>query len=355
MAERPLKMTFTVNNIDVDDPTYKGRTWDQVEKALNDRETYIRSMEGLADKEARGPSTTNPCRNVIPTFPWEEKVKPFEKPASCTLKDWKHACLKYTVGRQCATLQLAKPEGNNSFDPAMIDALQDAIMDLQNQRSVRVVIVKSEGKFFSNGFDPKYLMSESSMTDAQITAIHKQFAKCLYFLSRLPQFTVALVQGSAMGAAVGLVCACDTVVSVRGAYYAMSETKLGAVPTVSIPYITRRITFIKNVYQLVLAGASLSAETAQTYGIVNEVVEDESGLEAESKVICERLTLCAPGAVAATKEVVLNTVGLPPTSFMLNYVADIVAEVRKGPESKSGVQAIQSREKPAWVKASVVP
>lgn len=348
-------MTTQYNNIDVDDPQYKGRTWDQVEKALNDRESYIKSVDGQLEKDERGPTATNPCRNVVPNFPWEEKIKPFEKPASCTHKDWKHTCLRYIIGRQCATLQLAKPDGNNSFDPAMLDALQDAIMDLQNQRHVRVVVIKSEGKFFSIGFDPKYLMSESAMPEDQIARTHKQYAKILYFLSRLPQFTVALVQGSAMGAAVGLICACDTVVSVRGAYYAMSETKLGAVPTVSIPYITRRITFIKNVYQLVLAATSLSAETAQTYGIVNEVVEDEAGLEAECKVVCERLTLCAPGAVAATKEVVLNTVGLPPTHYMLNYVADIVAEVRKGPEAKSGVQAIQSREKPAWVKASIAP
>merc|ERR1719245_953920 len=124
-------------------------------------------------------------------------------------------------------------------------------------------------------------MSESSMTENQIAGIQAQFARILHAFQSLPCLTVALIQGTAMGAAVGLVCACDVVLSVKGAFYAMSETKLGAVATTSIPYITRRITYIKNVYQLVLAGASLSAETAKDYGIVNEVVEDERALEAE--------------------------------------------------------------------------
>merc|ERR1712060_450960 len=112
-------------------------------------------------------------------------------------------------------------------------------------------------------------------SEEDIKVVQLQFGKILYFLQKLPQLTIALVQGSAMGAAVGLVCACDIVLSVKGAFYAMSETKLGAVATTSIPYITRRITYIKNVFQLVLAGASLSAETAKEFGIVYEIVDDE--------------------------------------------------------------------------------
>merc|ERR1712150_253590 len=161
--------------------------------------------------------------------------------------------------------------------------------------------------------------------------------------------------GSAMGAAVGLVCACDMVISVKGAFFAMSEAKLGAVPTTSIPYITRRIIYIKNTYQLILAGASLSAETAKEYGIVSEVVDDEKGLDAELKNLCLKLTVCAPGAIAATKEIVMNTTGVPPSSFMMNYVASVLTEVRKGPEARGGIEAIQSKKKPPWAEVPIVP
>ncbi|CAL1141761.1 unnamed protein product [Cladocopium goreaui] len=174
-------------------------------------------------------------------------------------------------------------------------------------------------------------------------------------LRRLPQLTVALLQGTAMGAGIGLVCACDYVISAKGAFFTMSEAKLGAVPSAALPYITRRCTFIKNVYQLVLAGARLTAEVAEEYGFVDKVVDDVKDLEAECQAVCDRMTLCAPGAVAATKEVVMNTVGVPPSSFMLNYVAGIVADIRKGPESKAGMEAVMSKSRPKWADTAVVP
>mmetsp|Transcript_3901 Transcript_3901/g.9467 ORF Transcript_3901/g.9467 Transcript_3901/m.9467 type:complete len:351 (+) Transcript_3901:56-1108(+) len=343
--------------LDPDDPDFKGRTWDEVERALDERDKFLVSASGHdgAYKEARGPSVIDPSKPKFATFPWEERIEPFEKPASCTLKSWKHACLKCTFGKQTVTLQFNKAATNNTLDPDMLNALQDAIMDLQERSEVRVVILKSEGKLFSNGFDPKYLMSESSMTENQIAATQMQFAKILYFWQKLPQLTVALIQGSAMGAAVGLVCACDMVYAVKGAYFAMSETKLGAVATTSVPYILRRITYIKNAYQLVLAGASLPADSAKEYGIVTEIVEDAAGLEAECKALCDKMTLCAPGAVAATKEIVANTLGVPPSSFMLDYVASVLAEVRKGPEAQGGIEAIQSKRKPKWAEFPIAP
>lgn len=342
--------------LDPDDPAYRGQTWDKVEQALDERDQLMMAMSGydIEQEEERGPSYINPCKPMYNTFPWEEQIEPFEKSASCTAKNWKHTCLSYTLGKQSATVKFTNSDKKNVIDPAMLDALQDAIMDLMNQPQVRVVFIKAEGKLFSNGFDPKYLMSESNLTEKDIAKTQLQFAKCLYFLSRLPCLTVALIQGTAMGAAVGLVCACDVVISVKGAFYAMSETKLGAVATTSIPYITRRITYIKNVYQLVLAGSSLSASTAQEFGIVNDVVDDEAALEAEAQKICTNMTVCAPGAVAATKEVVMNTVGVPPSSFMMNYVANVISEVRKGPEFKGGIESIQSKKKPMWGEVPIV-
>mmetsp|Transcript_88643 Transcript_88643/g.180698 ORF Transcript_88643/g.180698 Transcript_88643/m.180698 type:complete len:351 (+) Transcript_88643:83-1135(+) len=350
-------MALPLPSTNPDDPNFRGKTWDQVEAALDNRDQYIMAMADVdpAYEEERGPTFTDPARPLYTTFPWEEKIEPFAKPPSCTLENWKHTCLKYSLGKHSATLQFDKGTMNNTLDPAMLDALQDAICDLQTRSSVRVVILKSSGKLFSNGFDPKYLISETMLTEEDITKVQLQFGKILYFWQRLPQLTIALVQGSTMGAAVGLVCACDMVISVKGAFYAMSETKLGAVATTSIPYITRRIRFIRNVYQLVLAGASLSADTAKEYGIVSEVVDSEADLETKCKSICDLMTLCAPGAVAATKEVVMNTVGVPVSSFLLNYVASVARDVRQGPEARSGIQSIQDKKKPVWASAAIVP
>lgn len=318
---------------------------------------FLASLNGtdIDGTEPRGPSYQEPCNPLYSNFPWEEKVDNFSKPASCTHKNWKHQCLEYKLGSQCATLRMDAGDEQNGLNPAMLDALQDAIMDLQDRADVRVVILRSTGKFFSCGFDPKHLLAESTISDEDIIAFQIQYAKILYFLQRLPQLTVALLQGTAMGAGIGLVCACDYVISVKGAFFTMSEAKLGAVPSAALPYITRRCTFIKNVYQLVLAGARLNAEVAEEYGFVDKVVDEIKDLEAECQAVCDRMTLCAPGAVAATKEVVMNTVGVPPSSFMMDYVAGIVSDIRKGPECKAGMDAVQNKSRPKWADTAIVP
>lgn len=349
-------MTMPFALVDPDDPKYRGRTWGDIEVELNLRDAVQSAIAGydVEAPEESGPDFAHPSRPLYASFPWEERVESFTKPASCTLKNWRHDCLKYVITGQCATLTFAKGATNNTLDPAMLDALQDAILDLQGQFGVRVVVIKSEGKLFSNGFDPKYIVSESSKSEDQVAEVQLQFARILYFLSRLPQYVVALVQGSAVGAAIGLVAACDHVVAVKGAFFAMNEGKLGMAPTVSIPFIMGRVRHAAHARQLVLAAVSASAVQAKEWGLVNEVVDGVEGLQAECQRMCAAMTLCAPSAVAATKEVILNTSGQAPSSFMLNYVASVLAGVRKSSEAKLGVEAIQAKKKPSWAEQAIV-
>lgn len=341
--------------IDPHDSKYKHKAWTVVEKALDERDAQLMGIAGydVDEPEPRGPTGNEPCRNTLAPFPWETTISTFDKPASCTLANWKHTCIAAKIGKSCVTLTMKKGDGNNSLDPAMLDALQDAVMDLQERSDIRLVVLRAEGKLFSNGFDPKYLMSEASKSDDEVISFQKQFAKILYFWQNLPQYTVGLVQGSAMGSGMGLLAVCDSIIAVKGAFFVMSEVKLGAAPSVSIPYITPRFFNHRDAVQVVLMGASISAEVAKDQGFCTEVAEDVAGLDKELTSLCERLTLCAPRAVGVTKKIVTKTFGQPPSSFMLNYVAGELAEARKGGEAKAGVEAILTKKKPAWAEAAI--
>eukprot|EP00439_Symbiodinium_sp_Y106_P033058 s5015_g3.t4 len=219
----------------------------------------------------------------------------------------------------------------------------------------KVRIIYSGGKSNQNGMSNGPEDESGGKWSKDVIRKHVPAGPIGIASERLQQLTVALIQGTAMGAGIGLVCACDYVISVKSAFFTMSETKLGAVPATALPYITRRCTFIKNVYQLVLAGANLSSEIAEDYGFVDKVVDEIKDLETECQAVCDRMTLCAPGAVAATKDVVMNTVGVPPSSFMMNYVAGIVADIRAGPECKAGMQAVLNKTRPKWADTPIAP
>merc|ERR1712232_1201861 len=159
--------------------------------------------------------------------------------------------------------------------------------------------------------------------------------------------------GSAMGAGIGLLCACDMVYSVKTAFFAMNEGKLGCVPSVSLPYIMRRITTMAHTRQLVLAASNMSAPQAKNYGLINEVFEDEAACQAACTELLEGMTQCAPGAVAATKELIMNTDGQAPSSFMVNYVTAVHNSIRTGPEAIAGLEALTAKKKPVWAEVVI--
>mmetsp|Transcript_28680 Transcript_28680/g.66133 ORF Transcript_28680/g.66133 Transcript_28680/m.66133 type:complete len:347 (+) Transcript_28680:43-1083(+) len=346
-------MSLPLPYVDPDEPVFKGKTWDEIERVLTEKDAQALGMQGM-DEDELGPRAGHPSKTMYSLFPWEMQVQGFSKPPKCSLETWSHACLKYTVTKQCANLTLSSG-GSNALDLAMLDALQDAVVDLGQRKDVRVVLLRGEGKQFCSGFDPKYIMSESSMEEQAVASVQLQFARVLHALHRLPQYTIALLQGSALNAGLGLACVCDFVVAVKGAFFALQDAKLGLVPSTSLPYILRRVPQLGRVTDLVLTAANLSAEQAKAAGLVDEVVDDAAALNAEAKSMCDKATLCAPSAVKLTKEVVDNTVGQPPSSFLMGYVARSLAASRTTPEFRQGLEAVRGKKKPPWAQEPVVP
>merc|ERR1719356_2243497 len=80
--------------------------------------------------------------------------------------------------------------------------------------------------------------------------------------AKLPQFTICLVNGSAMGGGVGCVCCCDYVIAVKKAYFVLSEVKIGVIPATISPYVIAKIG-IANSKKLFCCAENYNAERAK--------------------------------------------------------------------------------------------
>lgn len=283
--------------LDPDHRSIYRKPWDQVEKALDARDASIVAVSGYG-LEPDGDDQQFP--------PLDREFMLFERPQACTLKTWSHTCLSYSVCDHVATLTLSAPQRENAFDEAMLDALQDAVMDLHNHADVSFLVIKAHGDIFSCGFGRGHAIREADMDDSSILSFHKQFAFILQFWRRLPQYTLALVQGPVYGAALGLVSVCDSVFAAKSAVFSMDEIKRGAVPATSIPYIATRFTYIKHASQLLLLGQSLAADEAEQQGFVNKVVDNTEFLTLAADELFGKMSRLAPGRCAALKAAVLE-------------------------------------------------
>ncbi len=146
---------------------------------------------------------------------------------------------------------LTNPEARNAQTPATWRRL--AAVPALLTPDVRAVVLTGEGPSFSAGLDrrmltPEGVPGEESLADAGrlrrrrgSTTFIRQAQGAFAWWRRVPQITIALVQGHAIGAGFQLALACDLMIVADDAKLAMRETSLGLVPDLAgtAPLVSR--------------------------------------------------------------------------------------------------------------------
>jgi len=257
--------------------------------------------------------------------------------------------VRFEFGKGVAQVTLTRPQENNCLSAGMTIALGQIVDTLTVRTDIRLVFLCAEGRNFCAGGDPKGFQAAAAMTDADNLESAVHFAKFLHGMQTLPQFVVALVNGSCYGGGFGLVSVCDMVIAVKSARFTLSEVKLGVIPATISPYVVAKIG-ISNAKRLFCTAEAPQAILAKEYGLVNEVVDNATEFDSWKKKLMTQLQACAPNAVAASKRLVMGVANQAITEDLMRYTAGELAKVRSTDEAKAGMIAIQCTppESPFW-------
>lgn len=248
--------------------------------------------------------------------------------------------------RGVATLTLNHPDRHNAFDDSMIADLAGHLAALHDDHSVRIVILRANGKSFSAGADLDWMRRmagfafEENQRDAMVLATMMQR------LDQLCKPTIAVVDGAAYGGGVGLVACCDIAIATPAARFCLSEVKLGLIPAVISPYVVRAIG-ARAARRYFLTAEVFDAAEAARLGLVSETVEHEA-VEAVTERIVGALLAGGPDAQAASKRLVDAVAHRPADLTLLAETARRIAERRASPEGREGITAFLEKRKPAW-------
>ncbi len=250
------------------------------------------------------------------------------------------------------TLTLNDPERANPLSPAMASALAEALESTATDAQVRAVILTGAGRHFSAGADLAALEQVAAGGDR--AANQEDSARLERLFTALldhPKLTMAAVHGAAIAGGCGLATGCDLVVAERSAKLAYTEVKIGFIAALVMTFLTRRVAG-HIARRLLLDPELLSGERAAELGLVDVVVEDTTALEharswAES--ICRQ---ASPSAIAATKRLLNDTVGVGwRESLTLAAAANV--EQRLHPECRRGVgEFLAHKTTPDWLTVS---
>lgn len=248
-----------------------------------------------------------------------------------------------------ATVTINRAVKRNAFNAEVISALSQVFETLQAADGVRLVLLTGAGQAFSAGADLEWMKAAVEWSEADNREDAMGLATMLRRLHDLPQMTVALVNGAAMGGGAGLVAACDHAVAVEGAQFSFSEVKLGLTPATISPYVVAAIG-PRRARALFASGRVFDAAYAEKIGLVDEVVADAEGLKAAADRIAGEIKLAAPGAIADAKALVDFVADAPIDHALMEETAKRIAKRRVSPEGQAGVRAFLDRKKPDWAQ-----
>ncbi|HHX8675323.1 enoyl-CoA hydratase/isomerase family protein [Vibrio alginolyticus] len=249
-----------------------------------------------------------------------------------------------------ATITINRTAKHNAFDACTIDLLIHRLDYLALRTDVRCLVLRSNGKHFSSGADLNWMqsMADSTRQDNFIDA--QNLARLMETLDSFPQPTIAVVQGSAYGGALGLICCSDIAIASRSANFCLSEVKLGLVPATIAPYVMRAMGN-RQARRYILSGEVISAEDAERFGIVHEVKEAKQLENAVDSVI-KTLLLNSPDAMRKAKTLCHQCHQNPIDQQLIHYTSKLIADIRVSPQGQDGLQAFLEKRSPSWVTKS---
>ncbi|GAA2550761.1 enoyl-CoA hydratase-related protein [Pseudonocardia hydrocarbonoxydans] len=241
-----------------------------------------------------------------------------------------------------ATITLDSPANRNALSAQLRRELLAHLSTALADDAVRVIVLGHTGRVFCSGMDLK----ETRGAGVQEQGV-QEVPRILSTIWDSPKPVVARVAGPARAGGVGLVSACDIAVAAEDATFAFSEVRIGVVPAViSVTVLPRLLP--RAAHELFLTGETFDAARAVTVGLVNSAVP-AAGLDAEVTRYVEMLRLGAPGALAATKQMLRAE---RPSSMAEQFtrMQELSAGFFAGAEGQEGMAAFAEKRPPSWAR-----
>ena len=252
--------------------------------------------------------------------------------------------------RGVATVTLNRPAVNNAYDAALIEGLLSAMDALAGQRSVRIVVLKGNGKHFQAGADLGWINTVRPRSPAENEAASRSTFDAVQRLNTLPVPTLALVQGACFGGGTGVISACDVVIAAENSLFSITEVRWGLTAAIIIPQLCDSIG-VRQVRRYALTGERFDAAEARRIGLVHEVVP-LAELEAAGATMVEQLLANAPDALAETKRLALETAfgGMAPDDPAWSRLVQLHAAKRQTGEAAEGLASFAEKRAARWEK-----
>jgi len=248
--------------------------------------------------------------------------------------------------RGVAEVILNRPQRNNAYDGEMISELIKSFTALYENKDVRVVILKGNGKHFQGGADLEWLKEIGKLDEKENIEVSRRTASAIRGLIEFPKPTIALIHGGCFGGGTGIAAAADIVIASEDAIFSIAEAKWGVMAGIIIPHLNATIG-VRNVRRYALTCERFDANQAKDMGLVHEICKTGE-LEKAVKPIIENLLSCAPIALEMTKRRSLIESDLVLSEEKFNELVIEHSQKRMTEEATEGLNSFLEKRAASW-------
>ena len=189
------------------------------------------------------------------------------------------------------TLKINRPDKANALTEAMLSELADCIENTEQ----RVLVITGVGKVFSAGADLEDVQGGTLATSPEWERLSSAVAA-------FKGLSVASLNGSCAGGALGMVLACDLRIAVETAKFFYPVIKIGVLPQPSDPSRLRALVGPSVAKRILLTGAKVDAPEALSLGLIDQI--SDTDLEADTHNLIKPALNADPAQVTAIKALI---------------------------------------------------
>jgi enoyl-CoA hydratase len=242
-----------------------------------------------------------------------------------------------------AVLTLNHPPANALSQPTF-SGLTKALTYVEQESSIKVVLIRGEGKFFAAGADIKeFTLVE---TEEESTEMAKVGQSVFARMEAFPKPIIAVIHGAALGGGLELAMACHIRFSTPTAKLGLPELNLGLIPGFAGTQRLPKLIGKAKALELLFTSQPVNGEEAQKLGLVNQCFSEE---ELYEKSLAFARVVSAKSAVTLTY--LLETIAIGEKEGFQSgsdKEAEMFGKIFQSHDAKEGIQAFVEKRKPVF-------
>jgi enoyl-CoA hydratase/carnithine racemase len=252
------------------------------------------------------------------------------------------------TSREGAVLTITNndPATRNSLSREFYDGLRQTLEEIQEDTSIRAVVLTGAGGFFCSGGNINSLAERRNSDYGTVRAGVEHLHSMIRAMRNSNKPIIAAIEGGAAGAGAALALACDMIVAATDTYLSVAYIRIGVTPDGGTTALLSKMVPPQMLAEMVFTGDRIPVERLHTVGVVNRLSSPGFAL-ADAQILAGQLAAGPPKAMANAKRL-LQLSRTSEFETQLNAEADGIARALLDEEAAEGTTAFLEKRAPRW-------